>query len=112
MRAIIILIVIALLMGLAGWLTLGHEPGKTSINIETQEIKEDTQNAVENTEDLIESGVETLRGNESGHDQSVPDPLENLEDEDVVQPAPVDIDKEPVKTSPTESPVTSPVATP
>jgi hypothetical protein len=109
MRAIIILAVIALLMGLAGWLTFGHVPGRTSINIETDEIKRDTETAVENTEKVIESGVEVLKGDEPAVET---DPADGLETDEPVQPAPVDVDKEPVRAAPTETPVTSPIATP
>ena len=104
MRAIIILAVIILLMGLAGWLTLGRDPGRTTINIETDEIKRDTETAVENTEQAIESGVEALTGEE---DSAVEKPVEGLETDRPVRPAPIDVDKEPAAT--TESPVTSPV---
>lgn len=62
MRAIIILAVIVLLMGLAGWLTFGHSPGRSSINIETDEIQSDTKSAVENTERMIESGARAITG--------------------------------------------------
>jgi hypothetical protein len=95
MRAIIALALIALLMGLAGWLTVGNSPDKTSINIETQEIKRDTENAVDNAEQMIESGARAITGN---------DPTT----EDRNEPRPVRIDEEPVTTAPTETPATNP----
>ncbi len=60
MRVIIILAVIALLMALAGWLTFGQSSGRTSINIETDEIQRDTKSAVQNTERMIESGARAI----------------------------------------------------
>ena len=62
MRAIVGLALVLLLMGLAGWLTFGHAPGRATINIETEEIKQDTENAVKNAEELIESGAEAITG--------------------------------------------------
>jgi hypothetical protein len=65
MRAIIALAVIALLMGLAGWLTVGHSPDKTSITIETDEIQRDTENAIDNAEQVIESGTRRVTDDEA-----------------------------------------------
>ena len=61
MRAILALIVVALLMGLAGWITFGHSPGRTSINIETDKIQHDTNTAVENTEKMIDQGTRAIK---------------------------------------------------
>lgn len=70
MRAIIILALVILAMGLAGWLTLGRNPGRTTINIETEKIQRDTQTAVENTERMIDSGAEMLSGDDGLEDES------------------------------------------
>ncbi len=94
MRAIIILAVIVLLMGLVGWLTFGNAPGRATINIETDEIQRDTKTAIENTERMIESGTRAITGENDAPEQPVP------------------VDSEPVTTAPTETPVTSPVVTP
>jgi hypothetical protein len=102
MRAIIALVVIVLLMGLAGWITLGHSPDKTSINLETEEIERDTKNAVENAEDLLESGTRAIT-DDHGH---------NSDPNDTGRVSPVDVDKEPVTTAPVAAPSDSPSSTP
>ncbi|MDZ4656984.1 MAG: hypothetical protein SH868_05325 [Bythopirellula sp.] len=94
MRAIIVLAVILLLMGLVGWLTFGNSPGRATINIETEEIQRDTKNAIENTERMIESGARAITGEEEVPQQPVP------------------AESEPVTTAPTETPVTSPAVAP
>jgi hypothetical protein len=106
MRAIIILAVIALLMGLAGWLTLGTKPGQTSINIETGEIRRDTENAAEKTERMLEAGARAFKGNNDVIDQqpTAPTPQPTLS-----QPTP--IDTEPVTAAPRQTPVTNPDVT-
>jgi hypothetical protein len=103
MRAIIILALVALLMGLAGWLTIGRSPDKTSINIETEEIQQDTENAVENAEEMIESGARAITDDTNRIDE------DRDGDVEVERSVPVDVDEEPVTTAPTETPVTSPV---
>ena len=109
MRAIIALLVVVLLMGLAGWITFGSSPGRTSINIETDEIQRDTENAVESTERAIKSGARAITGHDK-HEVEQP-PSEPY----VVYPTldqPVPIDSEPITTSPTQTPATSPTVNP
>lgn len=98
MRALLILLVVALLMGLAGWVSVDHSSNRTSINLETDEIQSDTQRAAENA---IESGARAIVGEEGETLDADPTPAQ-----------PVPIDHEPVTTAPTETPVTSPVVTP
>ena len=71
MRGIIILALIILAMGLAGWLTFGSNPGRTTINIETDKIQRDTETAVENTEGMIDSGVRVLSGEKAADEEPV-----------------------------------------
>ena len=47
MRALIFLVAIVLLMALAGWITFGSSPGRSTINVETQRIKQDTNRALD-----------------------------------------------------------------
>ncbi len=89
MRAIIILALIVLLMGLVGWITFSNEPGRSSINIETDKIEQDAENAVESTGEMLESGARALSGDNE-----------------------VELDQEPVNTAPTETPITTPVVIP
>jgi hypothetical protein len=104
MRAILILAIIALLMGLAGWMTINSDPGRTSINIETDKIESDTDKAVDNAERMIESGA-----------RAISDKGDIDERPAVIEPAPSEVDVN-VRTEETptssESPVTSPAITP
>ena len=104
MRAIIILALIVLLMGLAGWLTFGSAPGKTSITIETDEIRRDTEDALEKTEEVIKSGARAISNDDNTvQEQPVAPSTASAELERHSR------DTEPVTTTPTETPVTSPV---
>jgi hypothetical protein len=47
-------VAIVFLMALVGWVTFGVGPGRSSINLETDEIRQDTQQA-------LESGAQVLR---------------------------------------------------
>lgn len=76
MRAILALAVVVLLMGLAGWLTFGSSPDKATINIETEEIKRDTEDAVDAAEDLIESGARAITNNADENDTDTIPPTE------------------------------------
>jgi hypothetical protein len=60
MRAFIVLALIVVLMGFAGWLTFGSVPGKTNITIETDEIRRDTEAALEKTGEVIKSGARAI----------------------------------------------------
>ena len=71
MRGIIILALIVLAMGLAGWLTFGKNPGRATINIETDKIQRDTETAVENTERMIDSGARVLSGDKTADEEPV-----------------------------------------
>lgn len=96
MRAILILAVIALLMGLAGWMTINSDSGRTSINFETDKIQHDTENAVDNAERMIESGADAISDNNDLDERPV-----------VVEPAPADVDIN-VRTDPENNPVVTP----
>jgi hypothetical protein len=65
MRFLIILAVVILLLAIAGWITFSKDSGRTSINIETNEIREDTgaimnkgANLLNNAENEIAPGGE------------------------------------------------------
>jgi hypothetical protein len=70
-RGIIILALIFLAMGLAGWLTFGKNPGRATLNIETDKIQRDTEKVVENTERMIDSGARVLSGEKSANEEAV-----------------------------------------
>ena len=53
MRALIFLVAIVLLLALAGWISFSNTPGRSSINIETQKIEQDTDRALESGSNLL-----------------------------------------------------------
>jgi hypothetical protein len=53
MRALFFLIIVIALLAFAGWLTFSSGPGRTSVNLETNEIREDTQ-------EIVRSGAKIL----------------------------------------------------
>ena len=54
MRAFILLAAIVLILALIGWITFGVGPGRSSINLETEKIRQDTQ-------EVLESGADAMR---------------------------------------------------
>lgn len=54
MRLLLILAAIVLLLAVAGWITFSSDSGRSSINLETDEIREDTG-------EMMRSGSELLR---------------------------------------------------
>jgi hypothetical protein len=54
MRVLLILAAIVLLLAVAGWITFTSDAGRSSINVETDEIREDTG-------EMMRSGSELLR---------------------------------------------------
>lgn len=54
MRVAIILVCVVLVMVFLGWLTFGNTSGQASINIETQKIQNDTQQAVDKTGKVLQ----------------------------------------------------------
>jgi hypothetical protein len=55
MRVLILIVAVVLLLALLGWVTFTRGPGQSSINVETQQIRQDTK-------ELLESGSEALQG--------------------------------------------------
>jgi hypothetical protein len=53
MRALLFLIIVIAILVFAGWLTFSSGPGRTSVNLETNEIRQDTQ-------EIVRSGAEAL----------------------------------------------------
>jgi hypothetical protein len=56
-RVLLILAAVLLLFAVVGWITFHSEPGRSSINLETDEIREDTG-------EMMRSGSKLLRNAE------------------------------------------------
>jgi hypothetical protein len=60
MRALFFLIAIVLVLALVGWISFSKSPGRSSINIETQQIQQDTNRALEKGSDLLHKAGESV----------------------------------------------------
>jgi len=54
MRALVVLIAIVVLFAIIGWISFSFGPGRSSINLETEKVRQDTQ-------EVLESGSEVLQ---------------------------------------------------
>ncbi|HEY3391487.1 MAG TPA: hypothetical protein VGK58_02180 [Lacipirellulaceae bacterium] len=64
MKALVFLIVVIALLAFAGWLTFSSGPGRTSVNLETNEIREDTQKIVRSGAKIIDRAGDELQPSE------------------------------------------------
>jgi hypothetical protein len=60
MRALIFLAAIVLILALVGWITFSKSPGRSSINIETQQIRQDTDRALESGSKLLRKASDKI----------------------------------------------------
>jgi uncharacterized protein YxeA len=61
MKFVIALVVAVVLMAVAGWLTFSDSKDRATINVETQEMKEDTREAVRKGKEFSEKAGEKTR---------------------------------------------------
>ena len=69
MRVLIILAIVVVLLAFAGWLSFSYGPGRTSVNLETQEIREDTEEVVRTGARILDNAGDDL---ESARDNAEP----------------------------------------
>lgn len=67
MRAIIGLVLLVVILAFLGWVTFSNDPGRSSVNVETEKIERDLQ-GISNT--VREAGKD-IRDNASGHSTNV-----------------------------------------
>jgi hypothetical protein len=60
MRAVIVIVVIVLVLGLVGWLQFSSPNGEPTIRVDTDKIKQDTSQIVEKAKDVVEETAENL----------------------------------------------------
>lgn len=60
MRALLFIVAVVLILALLGWITFSSSPGKSSINIETQKIEQDTDQALEKSAEALQRAGESL----------------------------------------------------
>jgi hypothetical protein len=70
MRALLILIIVIALLAFAGWLTFSYGPGRTSVNLETNAIREDTQEMVRSGAKILDRAQDELRPSDDAAPES------------------------------------------
>ena len=60
MRALLLLILVVLVLSLIGWISFSKGPDRASINVETDQIRSDTDRAVESGAKLLHKAGEEL----------------------------------------------------
>jgi hypothetical protein len=53
MRAVIVLLALVVICALVGWISFSNGPDRSSININTNEIRQDTKQVVQSGADLL-----------------------------------------------------------
>jgi len=64
MRGLILLVVVVLFLFLAGWLSFSNSGDRATINLEKQEIREDTANIVQEGNELADEAREAIQPDE------------------------------------------------
>lgn len=60
MRVLLIFAAVVILLVLVGWITFSNDSGRASINIETEEIREDTGEAMDQGAELLKEAEEEV----------------------------------------------------
>jgi hypothetical protein len=60
MRLIIILVAVLVLFALIGWITFSNDSGRSSINVETDEIRQDTGEMLNKSSELLKEAEEEV----------------------------------------------------
>ena len=72
MRAVLIIILAVLLLGLIGWISFSTGPNRTSINVETNQIRQDTTKAVQSGAELLHKAGNELEKKTAPPNESAP----------------------------------------
>lgn len=68
MRALIGVVLLVALLAVVGWVTFSTEPGRTSVNVETEKIERDIQGFKDSAREAGEEIREGVSGQESRAD--------------------------------------------
>jgi hypothetical protein len=75
MRALILLAVIVLVLALVGWISFNKGPDRTSINIESERIRQDTKQVMESGAQILhKAGDKAESSREPSHTPAANDP--------------------------------------
>jgi hypothetical protein len=76
MRALLLLSAVVIVLALVGWISLSTGPDRTSINIESDRIRQDTKQVMESGAQMLHKAgdkVETEANRRASHASDVPD---------------------------------------
>ncbi len=104
MRALLILLVVVLLLAVVGWIRFHDSPQRSTISIEKEEIRQDTEGMVERGNEFLENTRQAVDTDASQTDGAAPNgaPIES-------PPAATDAAPPPAET---REPVAQPPVTP
>ena len=78
MRLLLILAAVVLLLAVAGWITFSSDSGRSSINLETDEIRDDTGEMMRGGSELLRDAEEEI--SEEPEDTAAPQqPVDSVE---------------------------------
>jgi hypothetical protein len=72
MRVLLILAAIVIVMAVAGWITFSSDSGRSSINLETDQIREDTGQMMHNGSEMLRDAEHEVEHEPSSDDSAVP----------------------------------------
>jgi hypothetical protein len=104
MRVILILAVVVLLMALVGWIKFSNTPQQSTISIEKETIKQDTDRVVERGNEFLEDTRRATGTEAAPTTPTQPAPVEPAPPTDVA-PAPPPVEREQPATAPPTSTV-------
>jgi hypothetical protein len=61
MRALLAVAAVLLILALVGWISFSSDDSRSSINLETEEIKQDTREALESSADLLKDAEKSVK---------------------------------------------------
>jgi hypothetical protein len=74
MRVLIIVVAVLVLFALVGWITFGNDPGRSSINLETEEIREDTAEMMNQGSQLLNDAEAEVSPESESESATAPGP--------------------------------------
>jgi hypothetical protein len=78
MRTLIVVALGVLLLAVVGWITFSHDGTKTSINLETNQIKRDTHQMLDSGSKMVRNAKESVATpTKPEHENSIPSRLDD-----------------------------------
>jgi hypothetical protein len=77
MRVLIVFAALVLLFALIGWITFSNDQGQSSINLETNEIREDTSEMMHQGSELLKDAEQEVSPSTANTDNAAAEPSTN-----------------------------------